>query len=185
VSAVREWAAQCHGVDTGPAAQCRTVEGMASPGELAEHRRDMIPRRVRRTARRGFIFDPGACKCQNIKCPCRGSRYRGGEPVRSSMRRNLTRGGNRPSSEAEPHPRGRLALERGGTSPEGSTSPRARQRFASAVLRPCSEAEFRLRGAGPTVPVGRWDHQGHGPGRWAVIYLKRVLWLFVFCFLRK
>jgi hypothetical protein len=47
VSAVREWAAQCHEADTGLAAQCRAVAGMASPGELAEQRRGMIPRCVR------------------------------------------------------------------------------------------------------------------------------------------
>jgi hypothetical protein len=63
LSVVREWAAQCHGADTGLAAQCRTVAGMASPGELAKQRRDMIPRRVRGTTRRGFVFDPGTCKC--------------------------------------------------------------------------------------------------------------------------
>jgi hypothetical protein len=40
MSVVREWVAQCHGVDTGLAAPCRTVAGMASPGELAEQRRD-------------------------------------------------------------------------------------------------------------------------------------------------
>jgi hypothetical protein len=78
----------------------------------------------------------------------------GGEPVR-------------PLSEAEPHLRGRPALERGGTSPEGATgprarrnltrggvqppSPRARREFASAVSCPSSEAEFRPRVAGPTV----------------------------------
>jgi hypothetical protein len=39
-------------------------------------------------------------------------------------RRNLTRGGVRPSSEAEPHPRGRPTLERGGTSPKGASGPR-------------------------------------------------------------
>jgi hypothetical protein len=84
--------------------------GMASPGELAEQRWDMIPKRVRGTARRGFVFNPGACKCQNIKCPYRGSRCGGGEPVRAS-------------SEAESHPRGRRVLERGGTSPEGAIGP--------------------------------------------------------------
>jgi hypothetical protein len=94
-SAVREWAAQCHGADTGLAAQCRTVAGMASPGELVEQCRDMIPRRVRGTTRRGFVFDPGTCKCQNIKFPYRGCRYEG----------------DRPSSEAESYPRGRPALE--------------------------------------------------------------------------
>jgi hypothetical protein len=45
-SAVREWAAECHGTDTGHTAQRRTVTGMASPGELAEQRRGVIPRRV-------------------------------------------------------------------------------------------------------------------------------------------
>jgi hypothetical protein len=65
-------------------------------------------------------------------------RYGGGEPVR-------------PSSEAEPHPRGRPALKRGRTSPEGATGPRARRKFASAVSCPSSEAEFRPRVAGPTV----------------------------------
>jgi hypothetical protein len=48
VRAVREWAAQCHGADTGLTAQCRTVAGMASPGGLAKQRRDMIPRRCQR-----------------------------------------------------------------------------------------------------------------------------------------
>jgi hypothetical protein len=49
-STVRDWAAQCHGTDTGLAAQCRKVAGMALPGELAEQRRDMILRRVRDVA---------------------------------------------------------------------------------------------------------------------------------------
>jgi hypothetical protein len=38
--------AQCHGVVAGHAAQRRTVAGMASPRELAEQCRDVIPRRV-------------------------------------------------------------------------------------------------------------------------------------------
>jgi hypothetical protein len=49
-SVVWEWAAQCHGTDAGHAAQCRTVTGMASSGELAEQRRGVIPRRVRGVA---------------------------------------------------------------------------------------------------------------------------------------
>jgi hypothetical protein len=127
---------------------------------------------------RGFVFDPGAYKCQCIKCPCRGSRYGGGEPMRSSSeagphprgrpalerdgtspegasgpraRRNLTQGGDRPSSEAGPRARQRPALERGGTSPKGATVPRARRRFTSVVSCPSSEAKFRPRVAGPTV----------------------------------
>jgi hypothetical protein len=121
VSTVREWAAQCHGADTRLAAQCRTVAGMASPGELAEQRRDMIPKRVRGTAQRGSVFDPCACKCQNVKCPCRGSRCGGGEPVRAS-------------SEAEPHPRGRAALERGGDSLARRCAPQAKRSFARGWL---------------------------------------------------
>jgi hypothetical protein len=87
--------------------------------------------------------------CQNIKCPVRGSRCGSGEPVRAS-------------SEAKPHPRGRLALERGGASPEGASSPRARRSFVSAVLCPSSEAEFRPRVAGADRsgrllgPLGSW-----------------------------
>jgi hypothetical protein len=33
--------------------------------------------------------------------------------------------------------------------------------------------------------VSRWGHQGRGPDRWAVSYLKRVLGSFVLCFFRK
>jgi hypothetical protein len=150
-STVQEWEAQCQRVHTVLAAQCRTVAGMALPGELAEQRWDMIPRCVRGTARRGFVFHPGACRCQSIKCPCRGSRYGSGEPVRTTSEAESHPRGDWPSSKAEPHPRGRLALERGGTSPEGATSPRARRRFASAVLCPSSVAEFRSRVVGPTV----------------------------------
>jgi hypothetical protein len=119
---------------------------------------------------RGLVFDPGACKVQSIEFPCRGSGYGGGDE---------------PSSEAGPHPRGRPALERGGTSPEGATSPRARRKSTGAVPRPSSEAEFCPRVAGLTVLVGRWDHQCCGPSCYAVVYFKRVLGSFVFCFLRK
>jgi hypothetical protein len=45
-SAVREWVAQCHGVVADSAAQCRTVAGMASPGELVEQCWGMVHRRV-------------------------------------------------------------------------------------------------------------------------------------------
>jgi hypothetical protein len=85
-----------------------------------------------------------------------------------------------PSSEAEPHPRGRPALERGGTSPkgacslerggaspeghpalerggpspEGASNPRARRSSVSAVLCPSSETEFRPRVAGADCSGG-------------------------------
>jgi hypothetical protein len=124
----------------------------------------MIPRCVRGTAWRGFVFDLGACRCQSIKCPSRGSRYGGGEPVRAS-------------SKAEPHPRGRPALEWGGASPEGvssprarrnftrgASSPRARRSFVSAVMCPSSEAEFRSRVAGAARAA-----RSVGPYRWVVV----------------
>jgi hypothetical protein len=46
MSAVREWVAQCYGVVASHAAQRRIVAGMASPGELAEQCRGVIPRRA-------------------------------------------------------------------------------------------------------------------------------------------
>jgi hypothetical protein len=93
-----------------PRAQCRIVAGMASSGGLAEQHRDMILRRVRGVAWRGFVFDQGACICHNIKCSGRWSRYGGGELVKAS-------------SEAETRTRGCTALERGEVSPEGATGP--------------------------------------------------------------
>jgi hypothetical protein len=44
--AVQEWAAQCHGADTGLVAQSPQWRGWASPRELAERRRGVIPRRM-------------------------------------------------------------------------------------------------------------------------------------------
>jgi hypothetical protein len=147
-SVVRKWVAQCQGADTGLTAQCRTVAGMASPGGLAEQRRDTIPKCVRGAARRGFVFDLDACMCQNIKCSCRGSMYGGGEPVRAS-------------SEAETHSRGRPALERGGASPEGVSSPRARRNLTRGGILPSSEAESCYCGVVPlersgVSPEGGW-----------------------------
>jgi hypothetical protein len=45
-SVVREWVAQCHGVVVGHAAQRHTVAGIASPGELVEQCRGVIPSHV-------------------------------------------------------------------------------------------------------------------------------------------
>jgi hypothetical protein len=112
--AVREWVAQCRGADTGLTAQYRTVAGMALPGGLAEHRRNMAPRRVRGTA--------CTCRCESIKWLGRGSRYEGGVPAGASSGADLTRGGVQPPSEAEPYPRGDWPLSetgpaRGGVHP--------------------------------------------------------------------
>jgi hypothetical protein len=120
-----------------------------------------------------LVFDSGTCKCQSIKCSCRGSGYGGGEPATSS-------------SEAGPHPSGRPSLERGGTSPEGATGPRARWRFTSVVSCPSSEVEFRPRVAGPTVLVGRWGHRCRGPICWAVIFFEaRFGFICVLLFAKK
>jgi hypothetical protein len=146
--AIREWVAQCHGADTSLTAQCCTVAGMASPGGFAEQRRDMIPKRVRGMAWREFVFDLGACMCQNIKCSGQGSRYGGGEPVRAS-------------SEAETRSRGCLILERGGASPEVVSDPQARRGLTRGGVPPSSEAEPRPRGSpalerGRVLPEGGW-----------------------------
>jgi hypothetical protein len=54
VEAVREWAAQCHGVDTGLPARSRTASGMAAQRGLVEQHRDMIPRRCQRAGVAGI-----------------------------------------------------------------------------------------------------------------------------------
>jgi hypothetical protein len=63
--AIREWAAQCHGADTGLATQCCTAAGMAYPRELVERRRDAIPGCAKVGVR--------VLRCQGIKCPYTGA----------------------------------------------------------------------------------------------------------------
>jgi hypothetical protein len=135
-------------------------------------------------ARRGFVFDLGACMCQNIKCPGRGSRYggararesleRGGDSLKGASgpraRRNLTQRGGQPSSEAEPYSRGRSALERGGVSLVRCRTPRAKRSFARGWL-------------GLTVLVGCWGRQDRGPLLLICDCFRRVLSLCVrLCF---
>jgi hypothetical protein len=124
---------------------CRTVSHSGRDG-LTGGVGGIVPGRDSQ-ARRGFFFDSGAFECQYIKCPCRGGRYGGSGPVRSS-------------SEAEPRSRGRPAPERGKTSPEGATSPQARRSFTNAAPCPTSEVEFRPRVVRPTAwwAVGLWVH---------------------------
>jgi hypothetical protein len=50
------------------------------------------------------------------------------------VRRNPARGGAQPSSEAEPQPRGRPALERGGILPVRHRHPRAKRSSARGCL---------------------------------------------------
>jgi hypothetical protein len=66
-------------------------------------------------------------------------------------RLNLARGGIQPPSEAEPHPRGRPALERGGGLPVQCRVLRAKQSSARGWL-------SRLSG-GPLGPTGPWAHE--------------------------
>jgi hypothetical protein len=84
--------------------------------------------------------------CQNIKCSGRGSGCRSREPARAS-------------SEAEPHPRGRPALERGGVSPEGASSCRARWNSTRGGVRSSNEAESRWHGGVPLERSGV-SHEG-------------------------
>jgi hypothetical protein len=107
-----------------------------------EQCRDTIPKRVRGTAWHGFVFDLGACMCQNIKCSGRGSRYGCGEPVRAS-------------SEAEIRSRGYLALERGGASPEGRTALKQGEVSIVRCCAPRAKRSFARGWLGLTVLVGR------------------------------
>jgi hypothetical protein len=68
------------------------------------------------------------------------------------VKRNLTRGGDLPSSEAEPHARGDRPSSEAESHPRGRSSPQVRQGLVSAALCPSSEAEFR---SGPAALVGR------------------------------
>jgi hypothetical protein len=90
-------------------------------------------------------------------------------------RRNLTRGGYQPSSEVEPHPRGRPTLERGRDSLMWRCTPRAKWSFARGRL-------------GLTILVGRRGRQDCGPP----LPSRDCFWArftfvssFVFCLLRK
>jgi hypothetical protein len=85
----------------------------------------------------GFVFDLGACMCQSIKFPGRGSRYGGGEPVGAS-------------SEAETRSRWCPAPERGRTLLMRCCTPRAKRSLARGWL-------------GLTVLVDRWGLQDRGP----------------------
>jgi hypothetical protein len=134
------------------------------------------------------IEDLGACKCQCIKCPCRGRRYGGGGPVI-------------PSSETETCSRGRSALDRDGASLEGASSSRARRSPARGGDRPTNEAELRPKGRpaldrGGVVPVRRRTPRAKqssargylgqlSSGPWARGFILRVSFRFVcICFLR-
>jgi hypothetical protein len=129
---------------------CRTVSHSGGDG-LTWGVGGTVPMRDSQ-ARRGFVFDSGACECQCIKCQCRGSRYGGSGPMRSL-------------SGAEPRSTGRSALHRDGTSLEGhlaperegiplegASNPRARRYLTRGGDQPSSEAEFYQCG---TVPLER------------------------------
>jgi hypothetical protein len=82
---------------------------------------------------------------------CEGLERGGGSPegvTNPRAKRNLTRGGDRPSSEVEPHPRGRPTLERGGVSLVRRCDPRAKRSFTRGQLGPTA-----LVGRGP-LPLG-------------------------------
>jgi hypothetical protein len=122
-----------------------------------------------------------------LNAPVGGAGAEAASPRGPRARRNLTRGGNRPSSEAEPRSRGCPGPERGGTSPEGATGPRARWNLTRGGARPpsdveacpCSVAPLERSGVLPeggwvVCLVGRWGHQSRGPSRWAVSFILSV-----------
>jgi hypothetical protein len=117
VQVVREWAAQCHGVDTGLPAQFLQCQGWPHGEGWRNGAGIRFPGGVRGPTWQGFAFDPGARSMSEHLMLRSGKWVRGHEPAE-------------PSSEAEIRPSGRIALERGGDSLEGARSPRARGRFA-------------------------------------------------------
>jgi hypothetical protein len=85
--------AQCHGADTGLAAQCYTAAGMASPTELVEQRWDAIPGRAKVSA--------CVLRCQGIKCLYTGAGAWATCVQGPSSEADSARGGVRPSGEAD------------------------------------------------------------------------------------
>jgi hypothetical protein len=80
----------------------------------------------------------------------------------------------RASSEAEPHPRGRPALERGGTSPRGLPALKRGEVSFVRCRAPRAKRSFARGRLGLTVLAGRWGRQIHGPlplGRDCVCYV--------------
>jgi hypothetical protein len=120
----------------------------------------------------GFVFDLGACMCQNIKCSGRGSGCGSCELARASSEAESHLRGRPALERGGTPPEGAPALERGGTTPEGVFSPRARRSLGDMAVFPSSEAGFRPRGAG----VDHFDGPPRllrvvGPCHWAVVVL--------------
>jgi hypothetical protein len=119
VLAVRGQAAQCHGADTGLAAQCCTTAGMASPRELAKQRRGEIPMRVRVVAR------PCCVRALNARTHVREQVRVGAREMRAwvpSSGADPARGGVQPSSEAN-FVRGGVKASSGADPARGSVYP--------------------------------------------------------------
>jgi hypothetical protein len=127
--------------------------------------------------------------------PVGGAGMGAASPRGPRARRNPSRGGVQPPSEAEPYPRGRsvldrggissegrLTLERGGTSLEEESGPQAIRKSTNGVSCPSSEAEFCSRVAGPSAWWAVGATRAVGPGVEPWVYLKHVLGSFVFCF---
>jgi hypothetical protein len=142
---VREWAAQCHGADTGHTAQFPAVAGMGFPwgvgGTAPGH--DSQAR------------DGTALLCQSIKCPY----PRAGVGV-------LCEGA---SSEAEVSPRARRNPLEGGAGPrarrnplEGGVSPRARRNPLVGGVSPRARRNLLERAFDWATRVGRGGHRSVG-----------------------
>jgi hypothetical protein len=120
VEAIREWATQCHGVDTGLPAQLPHSAKNGRTGRVGGTATGHDSQAVSE-GRHGedSPFDPGTC----------------GVPEQLMLW----------SGEWARVSRARGGLERSGESLEGAPSPRARRRIARGGAGPSSEAEIRPR----------------------------------------
>jgi hypothetical protein len=191
VEAVREWAAQCHGFDTGLPAQlphsagdgCTTRVGGTAPGYDSQ-----AVSKGRRGRDSPLTRAPAAC--QSIQCSGRGSWCGVMGLRRPRARRRLARWCIRPSSEVEVRPRGRQALERGGGSPEGATGPRARRRIRGTAPGPRATHRIARGVPRPAVwwaPAASWvvgPSLLRAAATWNVFCGLRVC-LFAFYFFQK
>jgi hypothetical protein len=94
----------------------------------------MMPSSKTEARSRGRLaLDRDGASLEGVSSPERGrTSLEGASGPRA--RQNLTRGGDRPSSEAEPHPWGRPALERGEVVPVQRRTPRAERSSARRWL---------------------------------------------------
>jgi hypothetical protein len=98
-----------------------------------------------------------------LNAPVGGAGAEAASPRGPRARRNLTRGGDCPSSEAEPRSRGCPAPERGGTSPEGGGRPSNEAEVFPCSAAPLERSGVLLEGGWAVCLVGRRATRVVGP----------------------